>query len=513
MKRLEVTGISKTFGRTTVLRDASLSVAAGEVHALVGENGSGKSTLVKVISGHHGPDPGGSMVLDGQPVRLPAHAGELRQLGVSVLHQDLGLIDRMSVLENLRIIAYENRRWSRRIDWPKERFEGRAILDELRCDADLAAPVGSLSPADRTKVAIGRALSYSQAGEGLLIFDESTRALPKDSLQQFYSEIRELVSAGTSVVLVSHNLKEVMYLADRVTVLRDGDVVANGLDTAGLHERRLVEIMLGSELHPRESRPGRAASQTAVEVRGLRGGKVRHADLSLKRGQILGVTGLVGSGYEDVPYLLTGAKPASGMLTMDGETVQLEGMTVDDSMERKAYLVPENRAVEGLALSLSVAQNLTIPRVRRRGSRWYIGRDWRAVEVRRAIEMLGIVPPNPDLPVGRLSGGNQQKVLVSKWMLGDPQVLALHEPTQGVDVGARRDLLTAIAELAVRDCSVLLATAELELLEEICDRVLVFHDGEVARTIDSAPTVHSLVEAIYGESAPFGEHSAAVPVP
>jgi ribose transport system ATP-binding protein len=505
MNRLEVHDVSKTFGRTTVLRNASLTVGVGEIHALVGENGSGKSTLVKVISGHHAPDSGGMMALDGAEVRFPANTGELRELGLSVLHQDLGLVDTMTVLENLRITSYDRKPWTRRIDWAAERAQSRAILDELRCHVELSTLAGRLTPADRAKIAIGRALTYSKAGEGLLVFDESTRALPKDSLDQFYAEMKELVSAGTSVILVSHNLEEVLYLADKVTVLRDGTVVGSGLSTEGLTERKLVELMLGHELEHRESRTGRVGSDEKVEINNLAGRRVTSADLTVRHGQILGLTGLVGSGFEDVPYLLTGASPASGTVTIDGETVDLSTLTTDQFIDRGMFLVPENRAAEGLALDMTVAQNVTLPRLSRRGSRWFTGSDWRRSEVTRAIEMLGIVPPSPDIPVSRLSGGNQQKVLLAKWMLGGPRVLALHEPTQGVDVGARADLLAAVADLADVGCAVLLATVELELLEQVCDRVIVFRNGEVGTVIESSPTVHDIVEAIYGGSIPFGD--------
>lgn len=499
--RLELRALSKSFGSARVLRDASLSVAPGEVHGLVGENGSGKSTLVKILSGYHAPDPGGSLLIDGLPVDLPVRPAAVRRFGLSVVHQDLGLIDEFSVVENLRVGMFQVGRFSRAIRWRKERSLAAESLSSLGAEINPDARVGDLPAAQRAEVAIARALQHHEPGRGVIMFDESTRALPPEPRRHFHSLLREIVARGGSVLLVSHQLEEVLEHTDRVSVLRDGQVVAAGLSTADLTERELIRLMLGREL-TREPRPPRAArpdAAPAIRIENLSGNVITGASLSIGAGEVVGVTGLLGSGFEEIPYLLAGARAArSGMLSLDGSSIDLTRSSVRRLLAAGVALVPERRDSEGLAFSETVLDNVTLPRVTTRSRGPLLTRSWQRQEVARVASELALRPPDPGMLVGHLSGGNQQKVLLGKWLCGEPRLLLLHEPTQGVDVGARRDLEAAIGRAAQRGTGVLLAGLDAGELSCLCDRVIVVQAGTLRDELTGALSPERIIDAVYG---------------
>lgn len=499
--RLELRGVSKTFGPHRALSGLSISVSPGEVHGLVGENGSGKSTLVKVLSGYHAPDPGGSLLVDGLPVELPVRPARARRLGLSVVHQDLGLIDAFSVVENIRIGCFTVGRLSRTIRWRRERERARLTLAALGADIDPDARVGALSPAERSEVAIARAIQDHEPGRGVVMFDEATRALPPEPRRHFHSLVRGIVERGGSVLLVSHQLEEVLEHTDRVTVLRDGQVVAKGVMTCELSEHELIRLMLGRELRPR-SRPRRSdrvPAPPAAEARALSGHLVREASISVRPGEVLGVTGLLGSGFEELPYLLAGARRArSGTLSIGGKTVDLPGASVRQLLAAGVALVPERRDVEGLALSETVRDNITLPRVRSRSRAAVLNRTWQNQEAERVVRELAVRPADPGMLAGQLSGGNQQKVLLGKWLSGEAKLLLLHEPTQGVDVGARRDIEAAIAGAAGRGAAVLLAGMDAGELASLCDRLLVMREGRVQEELPGPLFPERIIDAVYG---------------
>jgi ribose transport system ATP-binding protein len=502
--RLAVNGLSKTFGRNRALRDLSLSIAAGEIHGLVGQNGSGKSTFAKLLSGFHTPDPGGAMLVDGVPLRLPTRAAELRDRGVAVVHQDLGLVDRCTVVENLRIGAFSANRLSRAIRWPHERELARATLAELGHDIDPRARVGDLSAADRATVAIARALQHQAPGHGLVMFDESTRALPRASLDHFYALVRRIAVRGGSVLLVSHHLDEVLALADRVTVLRDGAVTGSSIATDELTEGKLIGLMLGHSLRqqPRTERARVTASAPGIRAQGVSGRLVRDLDLNIGAGEVVGVTGLVGSGYEELPYLLAGAARASaGTLTIGDNRIELVGASPRDLLAAGLALVPERRDEHGLALSLSVLKNVTLPQIGTGRSKAWIGSAWELQEARWVVDQLGVRPADPQHRVGDLSGGNQQKVLLGKWLRTAPTFLLLHEPTQGVDVGAHDDLITAVRQAANEGSAVLVAGLDPAELVALCDRVVVLREGRAAAELTPPITADEIVVAVYGATA------------
>jgi ribose transport system ATP-binding protein len=423
---------------------------------------------------------------------------------MSVVHQDLGLLDGFSVVENVRIGVFGSRRFSRSIRWAGERELARHALGLLGHEIDPGAAVGELLPADRATVAIARALQHHEPGRGLIMFDESSRALPRDSLEHFHDLIREVAARGGSVLLVSHQLEEVLAVTERVTVLRDGAVVGAGVPTSELDEHRLIRLMLGRELdrRPLERIPmARNGHEPAARVSALRGRLVDDVSLAVGAGEIVGVTGLMGSGFEELPYLVGGAhRAAAGRVELGGRAIELATARPRDLVDAGVALVPERRDAHGLSMSMSLVENVTLPRVRLHGSPVRLGSAWQRDEADWVIRELGVRPPAPSAPVGRLSGGNQQKVLLGKWLRGSPRLLVLHEPTRAVDVAARRDLLQVLFQAAGAGAGVLVASMDAHELECMCDRVLIMRDGAVAEELaGDRLTAEHVIDAVYGK--------------
>src|SRR6201996_8821773 len=453
--RLSVRSLTKTFGTARVLTDVELTVQPGEVHGLAGQNGSGKSTLIKIVTGLYTPDPGAEFEVDGQPVRLPVRWPEVHAAGISVVHQDLGLLDQLTVAENICIGGYPTTRLGR-IDRGRRDRLGAQTLDRLGVPLAPGRLVGTLTAAQRAAVAIARALRDHTPGSGLIILDESTRALSGDDLDHIHQVLRRVAADGSAALMVSHSLPELIAVADRITVLRDGRVVGAGLPTAGLSEADLARRMLGSTVEavaPRESATiasGTSASAApAVSVSGLTGPRLTEVSFTVAPGEILGVTGLPGSGYEQIPYLVTGAQPATGgqLVTRDGKVALTRG-GVAACLRAGVVLVPERRDRDGLAFELNVRDNVSLPKLTRRGRPWFVARRWQQDDAATAARTLGIRPSTPSILVKQLSGGNQQKVLLAKWLNAGPALLVLHEPTQAVDIGARTDILHALQRAA-----------------------------------------------------------------
>jgi ribose transport system ATP-binding protein len=495
--RLRLIEFTKRFGGTVALDGVSLDLAAGEIHGLVGQNGSGKSTLVKLIAGYHEPDGASAMEVDGKPVPLPPRPRDLHAAGVSLVHQDLGLLDDLSVAENIGVGQFERSRILHRIDWQRQAEVAVAALARVDAVIDPRAPVGSLGPAARAMVAIARGLLRQQPNSGVLILDESTRSLPPESLADVHAGLRRIAAAGGSILLVSHNLQEIMAVTDRVTVLRDGQVVERTRVTSEVDQQELARLMLGFDLVAAKHSKSRVARQSTIAVRGLRGATVRNVDLELAAGEIVGLTGLPGCGYEEVPYLLAGAgRCRSGTLELGGRSYDLAEASIPQLRRAGVVLVPERRDRDGLALEMSVADNITMPRLRERGKAYFVGIEWRRREVADVIARLGVTPREPELLARQLSGGNQQKVVLGKWLAGAPSLLILHEPTQAVDVGARHDILDLIRETADGGMPVIFASLEAGDLAAVCHRILVFQSGEISATI-SSDRRDDVIEQIY----------------
>jgi len=503
-----------TFGNARVLREISMDVRPGEIHALIGQNGSGKSTLAKILTGLYRPDAGSRVTVDGVELRLPIRPDEARAAGVAVVHQSLGLVGDATVLENTRLGRLRGSRFLRRIDWKAEAAQTEAVFERLgpRGPIALNAKVADLREDEKAVVAIARAIQDLDEGGGLIIFDESTRALGRESLERFFALLDRIVATGTAALLITHRLEEVVEAADRVTVLRDGEIVVAGQEVEGMTKSELAHLMLGREVEGLEHRtppaagPGTADSgRQPILVDSLAGGGVRGLTLSVRPGEIVGLTGLGGSGYDDVPYLISGVGRASGgTVALPGGTVGLKGLTPAAAIRAGIALVPEGRETAGLVGDMTVAENIAFPQTAGAArSRTVRPLDSRGEQARARdwVDRLDVRPPRPDAVIKNLSGGNQQKVLLAKWLATDPALLVLHEPTQAVDVGARKTIVEAVRAAAAQGRAVLVAGSDENELALLCDRVLVFSDGTVERELTGDLSPRAIVDAIYTDGA------------
>jgi len=492
---IQARNLSKSFGGVRVLNSVNLDVIPGEIHGLLGENGSGKSTFIKVLAGFHDPDPGSALQVYGKEVPLPLSPGAFREYGMSFVHQDLGLMASLSVLENLRIGEFSRaNRWA--ISWRKEARAAQKLFAEFSVNLDPSARVADLSGTERALLAIVRAVHEmrilgrgASAGPGLLILDEPTVFLPEAGRQQLFSLMREIAGNGAAVLFVSHDLDEVREITDRVTIFRDGNLKAT-VKTADVSDAELVQLIIGRQLPDYSNEhvaltPGSAevaaGEAGGISVSNLSGAGLESVSLQVHRGEVLGLTGLLGSGFDQVPYLIYGAFPAgSGSLRIGGETLSLSAMNPVKAIAHRMALIPADRQRDGSVGSLSVRDNAML-QIMARYSSWFGLRRGRIVrDCKAMLDRFDVRPALPELSYKSLSGGNQQKVLLAKWLSAEPAILMIHEPTQGVDVGARAQIYDLVHDAAREGCSVVCASSDYEQLAAICDRVLIFDRGRVA---------------------------------
>jgi ribose transport system ATP-binding protein len=501
---LAIHSLSKRFGGEQALDDVSLTILPGEVHGLLGENGSGKSTLIKILAGFHAPD-AGELKVNGLDVPLPLEPGMFRSLGLSFVHQDLGLIPALSVLENLRIgeIAASRRPY---ISWSRERRRAREMFTRFGgLELDLNMKVGHLLPVEQALLAIVRALAEVESGSDhgmrgkLLVLDEATVFLPRAGTDRLFTLLREIAASGASVLFVSHDLEEVQEITDRVSVLRDGRMVGT-VATSAASASELVEMIIGRRLVKYVAdRRDRRQDSVATKMTGVTGKLVRDVAFELHRGEVLGLTGLAGSGFEEVPYLLFGAQRADGGEVRLGATEwPLNAMTPGKALELGVALVPANRQRDGAIPSLSVADNVMLQVMGQYAPRVFLERKRMLRDAAVLCREFDVRPSDPSLPYASLSGGNQQKALLAKWLQTDPTLLVLHEPTQGVDVGARQQIFQVIREACRDDRAVLCASCDYDQLAGICDRVLVFGRGRiVSELVGDALSKERIIEQAY----------------
>ena len=505
---LEVRGLSKSFGGALALRGVSLQVRRGEIHGLVGRNGSGKSTLIKVLAGFHVPEPGASLTVGSATVPLPVPPGAVQRLALSFVHQDLGLIPALSIVENMRVNRYQPG-FARRISWPAERARVRQALERFSLDLDIDRHVSTLSPVERALVAIARALSDASGHEGgVIVLDEPTSYLPANEVRVLFEAMRRVAQAGTAVIFVSHRLEEVMAVTDRVTVLRDGEVVGT-VRTARASEEQLIQMILGRaieqlypEVHPH---PG----EVVMSARGLAGEVVHGLDFDVHEGEIVGLAGLVGMGQNEVPYLLFGAsRAAHGDVALPGRSMPAAAMSPQDAAAAGLALVPGDRLGASGVGHLSVQDNVGLPVLRTFFAHGALSARRERDHVAGLLVSYDVRPPAPERLLETLSGGNQQKALLAKWLQLAPKVLLLDEPCQGVDIGARKEIFARMRAAADAGTSIVMASSEFEDLAHVCDRVFVFRHGRVASELaGDALTEDRLVEQCYSSSAGRGAPS------
>jgi len=475
---VSIRGWSKTFAARPVVSEVDLDLFPGAIHGLIGQNGSGKSTLIKILGAFHEPDEGARLFVRGEQVELPLKPGEPRKLGIVFVHQELGLIDNASVVENVRVGSYEGGALSR-ISWRAERREVAAALQRYNVRAQPKALISSLDPVDRAQVAIVRALQeLGERKDGVLVLDEPTPHLPRDGVDRLFRTIREVSASGVAVLFVTHRMDEVREITDVVTIIRDGRLVVTA-PTASLSDSEITRLLLGfnlDRLYPPEAEPARP--EVAASYENVSSARVHGLSVNLHRGEIVGVTGLLQQGWDEVPYLAFGARPATGgRLRIDGDTVELGSLTPVRAMRLGLALVPAERLRDGAVGEATVTENLTLTTLRSDFAKGRLNHRHEKARSRRLLHEHAVVPPDPAKKFVTLSGGNQQKVVLAKWFETKPRVMLLHEPTQGVDIGARRQLYGRLRNAAAEGCAILIASAEFEDLAHLCDRVIVFRDG------------------------------------
>ncbi|GIF14401.1 sugar ABC transporter ATP-binding protein [Actinoplanes teichomyceticus] len=486
---LEMTGIRKVFPGVVALDGVDFRLFPGEVHALMGENGAGKSTLIKVLTGVYEVD-GGEIRLAGRTVRISGPLAA-QKVGISTVYQEVNLCTNLSVAENI-FIGREPRRFGK-IQWGRMRRRSAELLRRLDLDLDVTAPLSSYSLAIQQMVAIARAIDIDAR---VLILDEPTSSLDASEVEQLFTVMRRLKADGVAILFVSHFLDQIYEVSDRLTVLRNGQLIGE-YRTAELTQVQLVQKMIGKELAELEgledkaqrSRTGTAGAAPVLQARGVgRAGAIAPFDLTIHAGEVVGLAGLLGSGRTELARLLFGADRADqGELTIDGKPVTLRDPQA--AMKRGIAFSSENRRTEGIIGDLSVRENIILALQAARGWARPIPRRKQDEIVDKYIKALQIRPADPERPVRNLSGGNQQKVLLARWLITEPRLLIIDEPTRGIDVGAKAEIQKLVAELSDGGMAVLFVSAELEEVLRLSHKIAVLRDRRLVEELDNTAGV------------------------
>ncbi|EFQ84394.1 ABC transporter, ATP-binding protein [Aeromicrobium marinum DSM 15272] len=494
--------MSKTYGGTTVLDRVDLSIRRGTIHALLGGNGSGKSTLIKILAGVV-PGDSGEITVDGETHQVSQLTPHLSaRLGFRFVHQDVGLIDDLTVAENIALVEGYPTGRAGRVDWRRLNSRAAALLDQFEVVAGPTELVGQLSPAQRTMVAVARALAGAPAGGSLLVLDEPTASLPDHEVDILLDYLRRRVAQGDTIIYVSHRLNEIRAIADDVTVLRDGQKVA-GLPVASTDEQGLVELIAGrpvDRLYP--ERPADASARDVVlSVTGLTAGRLSDVSVTVRRGEIVGVAGLLGAGKSTLLRSIFGAgpEPQGGSVSVCGTS--MAGLSTVQRMANGVGYVPEDRARDALMADLPISENLSIAALERHSRGGWLSKRSELDAADNLVADFKVKATGSAQSVGSLSGGNQQKVVLARWLQRLPDVLLLDEPTQGVDVVARADIYGLLDAAAQQGAGIVLASTDHEELAHVCDRVLVLVAGQVVadvstRDIDATSIVALTYQAV-----------------
>lgn len=517
---LELRSLTMRFGSFLALKGVDFHVHAGEIVALLGENGCGKSTLVKVLAGVNVPEPGSELLLKGESIPLPLAPGQFRNLGLSFVHQDLGLGRTLSVAENLTVAERGSAASRRPINWRRQRQRIRKLLASYDVDIDPATLINQLPPVGQALVAIVRAAEELKAyrtrgdvGQSILFLDEPTVFLPETQVEFLFELVRNIVRDGAGVVFISHDLSAARRLCDRVIVLRDGEVAGTS-PMREVTDQQLVDMIVGPAsgklvgLKHRGSADQDVSQQPVVcEVKGLEGGRTLGVDLTMRATEVIGVAGLLGSGAEELPYLLFGAKRAdAGDLVIDDKSMAISKMTPFGAVSKRIALVPADRRRDGIVPSMTVAENVTILVSQNYTTGGLLQKRRIADIVQSLLDTFDVRPRRAGALLGQLSGGNQQKVVLAKWLEIKPRLLLLHEPTQGVDVAARAEIYRLVREASTGGMAVLWVSEDFEELATVCDRVLIMADGLIRSELTGdAVTEESISSAVYHYSTDAAE--------
>ena len=487
---MRAAGLVKDFPGLRALDDVSLEIGSGEIVALVGHNGSGKSTLVKILAGVYTADAG-----------IVEYAGAGHEAtGLHIIHQDLGLVSELSAIENLGLSGSTGRDGLAPTRRRRERAHARELIRRFGEDFDVEIPVGALAPAQRSIIAIARALDGWTHNLNVLILDEPTEALHASEVEVLFEAVRRVAAAGAGVLFISHRLDEVLTIADRVVVLRDGRKVAD-VAAASLEHDALVAHVTGAAPQAAADVPGRVqtAGDVVLDIHGLSGPGVQGVDLEIRSGEVVGVAGVLGSGRDALPSLVFGATPSrADHYLLAGADYQRRGPR--QSVRRGMAFVPGDRAKLGSIRLMNARENITLPELRSvTGAlgRLRFGQERRIA--RELIERYDVRPTRAEQKFAQFSGGNQQKIVFAKWLRNDPRVLVLEEPTQGVDIGAKQFIYREIEHAAERGVAVLICSSDAKELVRLCDRVLVMRGGVIVAELSGAGlTEAALVLEGYG---------------
>jgi ribose transport system ATP-binding protein len=516
---LEAKNLAKRFGGFEALRGVDVTIGAGEVVALLGENGSGKSTLVKILSGYHEPEPGGELRLNGVDVPLPVALSRAREIGLAFVYQDLGLAGELQVVENLFVgrRATSGLGSTAPINWRAERARARQIFERYGVDLDPGAQVGRLRPTSQALLAIVRAAEelreyreqHEQSG-GVLILDEPTVFLPEHEKVFLFDLVRRVTDEGIGVLFVSHDMSAVREIAHRAAVLRDGakvgDVVVKEVTDADL-----IELVSGHRMDRAAiERATSARSEAAVEVRDdvvlraedVRGGRVRGMTFAVHAGEILGIAGLLGSGSEDLPYVLFGdAAGSSGRLAIGDWSGDVSALTPGKSIKLGMSLVPADRQQQGVVPDLSVSLNMLSLSLKDFMRGGFLRLDKLLATADERALTYDVRPPDASLNLAALSGGNQQKVVLARWLEQRPRVMLLHEPTQGVDVATRQQIYELMRSRAAAGAAILWVTTDFDELATMAHRILLCAGGRIAGTMAPPYSRDRITSEVYSTAA------------
>jgi ABC-type sugar transport system ATPase subunit len=499
---LKMIDINKSFGGVSVLKDVSFEVRQGEVHALVGENGAGKSTLMKILMGVHHYDSGKYIVGD-REVKFSSPA-DAQQQRVSMIYQEFELVQFLCVAENILLSRMSLRRGGL-IDWPKVYKEAGAYLAMLGSNISPRAIVSSLPASGQQEVAIARALSYDPL---VLVMDEPTSALSLGEVQYLFNRVRILRNRGVAIVYISHKLDEVLQIADRVTVLRDGLVVSTN-DIKDIEAGKLIEQITGKQVSKsarvRSEAAARETSQSILELRNFNaGGLIYDINLSIGEKEIVGVAGLIGAGKSELARAICGALPkatrVTGKYIFDGQEVEIQSLNPNKAKKMGIGYVTENRLLEGMQPEQSMLFNVTLPNLSRVSRGFFINARAALAMALNVIKTVVLRPPDPKKVMKLFSGGNQQKVVIGRWLAAQAKLLILDEPTRGVDVGARQEIYNVIYEQARQGTGVLLLSSDLREVWEVADRILVMREGRIVyEALHHEISEERLLQLVFGQ--------------
>jgi len=479
---LKMTGIVKDFSATRALDRVDFDVRPGEVHALIGENGAGKSTLMNVLAGRFD-DYHGRIIFDGKPLRI-TNPRQARNMGISVIYQELSVLPNFTVAENIMLGDEKVDPWTHKLDRRSIKNTATHVIEYLGFDLEPDQTVENLSTARQCMVEIASAVRRNVK---LLVFDEPTASLGSEDVEKLFAVIKELRKKGLAIVYISHRLAELPRIADRVTVLRDGRVVGKR-NIPGCRIAELTKMMLGHELADVFPQKKNSPAQVVLKVQRLtRPGIFQNITFELRAGEILGIAGLVGSGRSEIVRAIFGAEKASGKVWFEGDCISRRTPVL--SRRLGIAMVPENRKRHGTITGRTVAENLNISILDRLDDALaFLSPKKLTAAANRMITRMKIDPPRPHMNIQNLSGGNQQKVIVARWLAADSKVLIFDEPTQGIDVGTKSQIYKLIMDLACQGCAIILISSELIEIAELADRILILRRGRIDREIPGAAT-------------------------